>query len=111
VELAIGKLICGCLAGAGVQEKVAAGVQQSCLSAPAGQGDVQPLYMFNHRDQQVLAQALQDLYSARATLLAAQPPPQPQQVLHCPRMTAFVRYCQEQQRRREAGVREMVDWY
>jgi hypothetical protein len=71
-------------------------------------------YVFNHRDQQALAQALQDLYSARATLLAAQPPPQPpppqpQQVLQCPRMTAFVRYCQEQQRRREAGVREMVD--
>jgi hypothetical protein len=34
-----------------------------------------------------------------------------QQVLQCPRMTAFVRYCQEQQRRREAGIREMVDWY
>jgi hypothetical protein len=45
-------------------------------------------YVFCYRDQQVLAQALQDLYSARATLLAAQPPPQspppqPQQVLQC----------------------------
>jgi hypothetical protein len=42
-----------------------------------------------------------------------QPPPQQpqQQVLQCPRMTVFPRYCQEQQRRREAGIREMVDWY
>jgi hypothetical protein len=69
-------------------------------------------FVFNHRDQRVLAQALQDLHSERATLLARQPPQQPQQqVLQCPRMTAFLRYCQEQQRRREAGIREMVDWY
>jgi hypothetical protein len=26
-------------------------------------------------------------------------------------MTAIVRYCQKQQRCREAGIREMVDWY
>lgn len=74
-------------------------------------------FVFNHKDQRVLAQALQDLHSERETLLARQPPQQPppqqpqQQVLQCPRMTAFVRYCQEQQRRREAGIREMVDWY
>jgi hypothetical protein len=73
-------------------------------------------FVFNHKDQCVLAWALQDLHREREALLAGQPPQQPQpeqqqQVLLCPRMTAFTKYVQEQQRRRAAGVREMVDWY
>jgi hypothetical protein len=71
-------------------------------------------YVFNYRDQRLFAQALQDLHRAREALLTGQqqhPPPQQQPPLQCPRMTAFVTFCQEQQRRRVAGVREMVDWY
>ena len=72
-------------------------------------------FVFNYRDQRVLAQALQDLHRERGVLLAGQPQQQPQpeqpQQMQCPRMTAFVRYIQEQQRRRVSGVREMVDWY
>jgi hypothetical protein len=50
----------------------------------------------------------------REALLTGQqqhPPPQQQPPLQCPSMMAFVTFCQEQQQRRVAGVREMVDWY
>jgi hypothetical protein len=62
-------------------------------------------YVFNHRNQRMLAQALHELYEERKAMLVAQPPQQqqpqpPPQVLQCPRMAAYVRYCQEQQRRR-----------
>jgi len=64
----------------------------------------------------MLAQALHELYEERKAMLVAQPPQQqqpqpPPQVLQCPRMTAYVRYCQEQQRRREMGAQPLIDWY
>jgi hypothetical protein len=58
-------------------------------------------YVFNHKDQHVLAQALHEVCKERKAMLANQPLQQPQQVLQCPRMTADVTYCQEQQRRRD----------
>jgi hypothetical protein len=73
-------------------------------------------YVFNHKDQRVLAQALHELYEERKAMLANQPPQQqqqqqpppppqpPQQVLQCPRMTDYVGCGQEQQRRRETGA-------
>jgi hypothetical protein len=67
-------------------------------------------FMFNHKDQRVLAQALHDLHKERKAMLANQPPQHPQQVLQCPRMTDYVGYCQEQQRRRRGGAWPMVDW-
>jgi hypothetical protein len=49
----------------------------------------------------VLVQAFHELYAERKAMLANQPPQQqqpqqPQQVLQCPRMTAYVVYCQVQ---------------
>jgi hypothetical protein len=73
--------------------------------------------VFNHKDQRVLAQAVHELYEERKSVLVNQPPQQqqqpqpPPQVLQCPRMTAYVRYCQEQQRRRETGAWPLIDWY
>jgi hypothetical protein len=76
-------------------------------------------YVFNHKDQRVLAQALHELYGKRKAMLVNLPPQQqqqqqqpqpPQQVLQCPRMTAYVKYCQEQQRRRETGAWQDICW-
>jgi hypothetical protein len=74
-------------------------------------------YVLNHKDQRMLAQALHELYEKRKAMLVTQPPQQqqqaqpPPQVLQCPRMTAYVGYCQEQLRRRETGARPLIDWY
>ena len=73
-------------------------------------------FVFNYKDQRVLARALLDLRRERDAMLAGQQPqqPQPEQQqpgLLCPRLTAFTKYVAEQQRRRADGVRQMVDWY
>jgi hypothetical protein len=65
------------------------------LSAPDAFGLSR--YVFNHKDQRMLAQALHDFYGERKGMFAnqppqQQPPQQPQQVLQCPRMTAYVGY-------------------
>jgi hypothetical protein len=57
----------------------------------------------------VLAQASHELYEEKKPMLAIQPPQQLQQMLQCPRMTAYVGYCQKQQRRRKTGAWPKID--